>query len=156
MTTPSSDTVKVLGVLVDPAFLCQQTIPSSATVHGTMQSLWTTFNERVHENPTSEISKPSIIQVLLREIGPFTPFKVLTLFSWSPAADLANLNRTETTFPTMTLENPAGSYIIMFGMPSSWSHIASSNKENVVAGMANLSMTDDGGSRKLAGGSNGE
>jgi len=42
-------------------------------------------------------------------------------------------------------------------MPSSWSYaveVSKGNKENVVAGMANLSITDDVGSKKLAGGSN--
>jgi len=42
-------------------------------------------------------------------------------------------------------------------MPPSWSYaveVSKGNKENVVTGMANLSITDDEGSRKLAGGSN--
>jgi hypothetical protein len=42
-------------------------------------------------------------------------------------------------------------------MPPSWSNIVEvleGNKENVVTGMANLSIADDEGSRKLTGGSN--
>jgi len=42
-------------------------------------------------------------------------------------------------------------------MPPSWSYVvevSKENKENVVTGMANLSITDDEGSKKLAGGSN--
>jgi hypothetical protein len=42
-------------------------------------------------------------------------------------------------------------------MPPSWSNIvevSEGNKENVVTGMANLSIADDEGSRKLTGGSN--
>jgi len=65
------------------------------------------------------------------------------------------LNPAETTFSALTPKNPQD-YIVLFGMPSSWSYIGVSkgNKENVVAGMANLSITDDEGSRNLSGGSN--
>lgn len=86
MTTPSSSTVEVFGVLVDPAFLCHHTVSSSETVDTAVQSLWRTVNKRVdenptYENPTSETPpNPSVIQVVLGEIGPFTPFKVLTCF----------------------------------------------------------------------------
>ena len=42
-------------------------------------------------------------------------------------------------------------------MPLSWSYVvkvSEGNKENVVTGMANLSITNDEGSTKLTGGSN--
>ena len=73
-----------------------------------------------------------------------------------PEADLAKLKPAETTFPTLTLKNPQESYIVLFGMPSSWSYVGVSkgNKENVVTGMADLSIADDEGSRKLTGGPN--
>jgi hypothetical protein len=48
-------------------------------------------------------------------------------------------------------------YFILFRMPSSWLYavaVSKGNKENVVVGMANLSIMDDVGSKKLAGGSN--
>jgi hypothetical protein len=78
------------------------------------------------------------------------------LFSWLPEADLAKLNPAKTTFPALTLKNQQESYIVLFGMPSSWSYVGVSkgNKENVVAGMANLSITDDEVTGKLTGGSN--
>ena len=74
----------------------------------------------------------------------------------APEANPAELGAGETTFPALTLKNPQDTYIVLFGMPSSWSYVGVSkgNKENVVVGMANLSITDDEGSRKLAGGSN--
>jgi hypothetical protein len=78
MTTPSS--AEVFGVLVDPAFLCHQTVSSSETVDQAVQRLWRTVNEQVDEGPTSETPHPSVLQVVLGEIGPFTHFKVLTCF----------------------------------------------------------------------------
>ena len=66
MTTPSPSTVEVLGVLVDPVILCHQTVPSSETIDAMVDSLWKTMKERV-ENSTSEILKPSVIQVVLGE-----------------------------------------------------------------------------------------
>jgi hypothetical protein len=80
MTTPSSGTVQVFGVLVDPAFLCHQNVSSTETVDEAVQSLWKTVNERVDEDSTSETPHPSVLQVVLGEIGPFTHFKVLTCF----------------------------------------------------------------------------
>ena len=157
MTTPSASscTVEVVGVLVDQAFLCHQTFSSSKTVNEVIQGIWRTVNDK---NPTLELPSPSVIQVALGMVGPFTPFKLLTCFSWLPEADLVNPEESpETTLPTLTLKNPQGEYIVLFGMPSSWSYrFPIGNKENVVAGMANLSITDDEGSKKLnqAGGSN--
>jgi hypothetical protein len=78
MTTHSSESLQVLGVLVDPEFLCQQKVLISDTVDEVVQSLWRAVNERVDEVFTSETPHPSIVQVLLGEIGPFTQFKVLT------------------------------------------------------------------------------
>jgi hypothetical protein len=75
MTTPT--TVKVVGVLVDPNFLCQQTVSSSETVDTAVGSLWKTVSE-LDGNPTSEV--PQLVQVALGEIGPSTPFKILTCF----------------------------------------------------------------------------
>lgn len=157
MTTPSasSSTVKVFGVLVDQAFLCHQTFSSSETVDEVIQGLWRTFNDS-DKNSTPKLPRPSVIQAALGMFGPFTPFKLLTCFSWLPAADLAN---PATTLSTLTLKNPQVEYIVLFGMPSSWSFsgFPIGNKENVVAGMANLSITDDEGSKKIknqAGGSN--
>lgn len=79
MTTPSSGTVKVFGVLIDPAFLCHQTVSSSETIDAVVDSLWKTVDERADENHTAE-TPPSVVQIALGEIGPFTPFKVLTCF----------------------------------------------------------------------------
>ena len=82
MTTLSSDTKEVqevFGVLLDPSFLCHQTVSSSETVDAAVGKLWKSVNERVDKNSTSEIP-PSIVQVVLGEIGPSTPFKVLTSF----------------------------------------------------------------------------
>jgi hypothetical protein len=78
------------------------------------------------------------------------------LFSWLPEADLAKLKPAETTFSTLSLQNPQETYIVLYAMPPSWSYLGLSkgNKENVVAGMANLSITDDEGGKKLTGGSN--
>ena len=81
MTTPSSGTVQVLGVLVDPAQVVSlQGVSLKQTVHEAIQSLWGTFCERVGKDLTPETTFPSIIQVLIGEIGPFTHFKVLTCF----------------------------------------------------------------------------
>jgi hypothetical protein len=80
MTTPSSGSVQVLGVLMDPVLMESQNVSPSQTVHETVQSLWKTFCERVDTDPTSEPSKASVIQVLLGENDPFTHFKVLTCF----------------------------------------------------------------------------
>jgi hypothetical protein len=55
------------------------------------------------------------------------------------------------------IQNPEEKYFVLYTMPSSWSYLGLSkgNKENVVvAGMANLSITDNEGSKKLTGGSN--
>ena len=79
MTTPSSDGLVVFGVLSDPAFLCQQTISSSENIHTVVQSLWKAINERVGETLTSQTPEPQV-HLVLGEIGPFTPFKVLTCF----------------------------------------------------------------------------
>jgi hypothetical protein len=77
MTTPSSGTVQVLGVLVDPAHVGSIHVSPSQTIHEAVQSLWGTFCERVDEDLTPE-TNPSKIQVLLGEIDPFTRRKVLT------------------------------------------------------------------------------
>ena len=81
------------------------------------------------------------------------------MFTQLQEVDLAKLVPTETTFSALTLKNLQEVYIILFGMPPSWLYVGVSkgNKENVVTGMANLSITDDKQSRKLTGGSkNGE
>ena len=69
MATSSSESLQVLGVLVDPAFLCKQKFSVSDTVDEVVQSLWRTTSEQVDEVLTSETPDPSIIQVLLGEIG---------------------------------------------------------------------------------------
>lgn len=74
MTTPSSNRLKVIGVLVDPVLLCQQIVSSSETIHATVQSLWKIISERVDGNPTSQPPESPAIQVVLGEIGLFTPF----------------------------------------------------------------------------------
>jgi hypothetical protein len=109
----------------------------------------------VDEKPTSEMPHSSLLQIVLGEIDSFTHFKVLTCFHGLPEADL-KLEPAKMTFPTLTLkDNLQETYIILFGMPSSWSYVGvlKGNKENVVVGMANLLITDDN-SRKLTGGSN--
>ena len=70
MTTPSSGTVAVLGVLVDTTISCQVNVPPDETVHEAVESLWTTIGERVDENFTSETTKPSVTLVLSGEIDP--------------------------------------------------------------------------------------
>jgi hypothetical protein len=84
-TTPSSGSVAVLGLLMDPAFSCAKSVPSSHTVHEGVQSLWKTISEQVDEHFTSETTKPSVSMVLSGEIDPFTHFKVLTYFHQSHA-----------------------------------------------------------------------
>jgi hypothetical protein len=64
---------------------------------------------------------------------------------------------TKTPFSALTPKNPMDTYFILFRMLPSWSNVvevSEGNKENIVMGMANLSITDDEGSRKLTGGSN--
>jgi len=80
MTTPSSETLEVLGVLVDPAFLCRQHVSLSEPVDKVVQSLWRSVNERVDGDFTSETLHPSLVSVLIGEIGPFTHFNVLTCY----------------------------------------------------------------------------
>jgi hypothetical protein len=102
-----------------------------------------------HTRVTSSIYYPGCI----RYSWPIYSFQTL---DWFPDADL--VNPAETTLSALTLKNPQVEYIVLFGMPSSWSFsgFPIGNKENVVAGMANLSITNDEGSKKLnqAGGSN--
>jgi hypothetical protein len=77
----TTGTVQVVGVLVDPAQLVSlQDVSPSQTVHEAVQSLWGIFCERVDKDLMPETTNPSIIQVLLGEIDPFTHFKVLTCF----------------------------------------------------------------------------
>ena len=52
MTTPSG--MKVIGVLVDSAFLCQHIVPSGKTVDSTLPRLWRTLNNQVEEDLTSK------------------------------------------------------------------------------------------------------
>jgi hypothetical protein len=80
MTTCSSEAVEVLGVLVDPVFLCKQYVSLSEPVDKVAQSLWRSVNERVDGNFTSETPRPSLVQVLIGEIGLFTHFNVLTRY----------------------------------------------------------------------------
>ena len=80
MTTPSSGTVRVLGVLVDPACLSQQIVPSTETVHEAIQSLWRTISDQVDKEFMPETTRPSVTQVLLGEVDPFTHFEILTGF----------------------------------------------------------------------------
>lgn len=75
----------------------------------------------------------------------------------APEADFNQLSPAETTFPALTHQDPHQEYYILFGMPPSWTscvEVSKGNKENLVAGMANMSITDDEGSRKSTGGSN--
>jgi hypothetical protein len=54
-------------------------------------------------------------------------------------------------------KNLTDTYFILFRMLPSWSNVvevSEGNKDNIVMGMANLSIIDDEGSRKLTGGSN--
>ena len=58
---------------------------------------------------------------------------------------------------TVAPKSSTGSHIVVFRMLPSWSYavdVSKQNKENVVAGMANLSIADDGGSRTLTNSSN--
>jgi hypothetical protein len=81
MTTPSSGTLQVLGVLVDPAQLVSlEGVSPSHTVHEAAESLWRTFCERVDKDLTPETTKPLSTLVLLGEIDPFAHFQILTCF----------------------------------------------------------------------------
>ena len=152
MTTPLSKSPQVLGVLLDPQFLFERQCSDSDTVDEVIQHLWRTTSERVDDDDTSEKQVPSVVQVLLGEIGPFTHSKILTLV---PESNLNTFKPNEATFPALTAKDPQETYIVLFGMPSSWSSVVSKrDKENVVTGMSNLSIEDSKGNKKVAGGSN--
>lgn len=68
-TTPSTESLEVLGVLVDTTFLCKQNFSVSDPVDEVVQSLWRATSERVDDVLTSEKPEPSIVQVLFGEIG---------------------------------------------------------------------------------------
>jgi hypothetical protein len=80
MTTRSSEPLQVLGVLVDPPFLCKHNILVTETVDEVVDGLWRTLSERIDEVLTSETPQPSHVQVLLGEIGAFPHFKFLTWY----------------------------------------------------------------------------
>jgi hypothetical protein len=86
--------------------------------------------------------------VLLGEIVSFTHFKVLT---WIPESDLAKFKPNEVTFRDLAVKKPQETYIVLLGMPSSWSYtgISKGNKENVVTALANLSIEDSESNIKL-------
>jgi len=74
-----------------------------------------------------------------------------------PESDLDKLKaKNEATFRALTAKEPQETYVVLFGMPSSWSSagVSKGNKENVVTGMANLSIEDSEGNKKVASGSN--
>lgn len=75
MTTSSSESLDVLGVLVDTAYLYQQKVLVSTTVDEVVQRLWRTVSERADEATTSETPHPSVVQVLLGEISTFLTSK---------------------------------------------------------------------------------
>ena len=61
----------------------------------------------------------------------------------------------QATFPALSAKEPQETYVVLFGMPSSWPSVVSKgNKENVVTGMAKLSIEDSEGNKKVASGSN--
>ena len=69
MATTPSESLEVLGVLVDTTFLCKQNFSVSDPVDEVVQSLWRATSERVDDVLTSEKPEPSIVQVLFGEIG---------------------------------------------------------------------------------------
>ena len=77
--------------------------------------------------------------------------------TWVPlaASDLDKFKPNEVTFRDLATK-PEEPYIVLLGMPSSWSYagISKGNKENVVAAMANLSIEDNETNTKGTGGSN--
>lgn len=154
MTTPSSKNVWVLRVLADSDLCCKENaLPNDSyeSVQHTIPDLWTTLGKRVDKDLTSE-TRPSFTVIGLGQISPFTYCKFLTLFSWLP--ELTSADALEST---VAPKSSTGSHIVVFGMPPSWSYavdVSKQNKENVVAGMANLSIADDGGSRTLTNSSN--
>ena len=63
----------------------------------------------------------------------------------------------QSTFPALATATPVETYLVMFGMPKSWSYVgevSKRNKENVVTNMANLSLNDDEEHGTVASGSN--
>jgi len=63
----------------------------------------------------------------------------------------------QSTFPALATATPVETYLVMFGMPKSWSYVgevSKRNKENVVTSMANLSLNDDEEPGTVASGSN--
>jgi hypothetical protein len=158
MTTPSHGTVEVLGVLVDSALLCLRHVSNKETVHKSVKCLWKTLGERVDKNFMPETTRPSHTQILLGEIRPFTHFKILTGSHGYRLPETRELdNPPNLNFSALTPKSPVGTSTILFGTLSSWSYfgeVSKQNKENVVMGMANLSITNDEGSGKLTSGSN--
>ena len=124
--------------------------------HETVTSLWSTLVNKVDKDFTPETTDlPEATQVFLGKINPFVDFKVLMLNALSPESNLTDAS--QSAFPVLETANPTKTYLVMFGMPNSWSYVGEvlkRNKENVATGMANLSLDDDERSGKLAGGSN--
>jgi hypothetical protein len=124
--------------------------------HETVTSLWSTLVNKVDKDFTPETTDlPEATQVFLGKINPFVDFKVLMLNALSPESNLTDAS--QSAFPALATANPTKTYLVMFGMPNSWSYVgevSKRNKENVATGMANLSLDDDERSGKLAGGSN--
>ena len=157
--TTSSESVTVLGVLLDLTLSCGECVEPGQTVHETVKSLWSTLVNQVDKDFKPETTDlPSATQVFLGEINPFVDFKILMLNALSPESNLTDAS--QSTFPALATANLTKMYLVMFGMPNSWSYydsyigeVLKRNKENVVAGMANLSLNDDERSGKLAGGS---
>jgi hypothetical protein len=125
-----------------------QVVPSSQTVHEAVETIWRSIGERVDEDFTPETTKPLAPLVLSGEIDPLRQRSEL----FSPESGL--VQPATTSFSAFSPKNPTYTYFIPFGMPSSWSYaveVSKGNKENGVTGLANLSITDDVGSKKLAG-----
>jgi hypothetical protein len=146
--------VTVLGVLLDPMLSFGQVVEHGQTVHETVTSLWDTTINQVDKGSAPETTDfPLATQVFLGKFDLFDAFKVPTLNALPPASNLTDAS--QSTFPALASLSPTELYLVMFGMPQSWSdvgQVSKGNKENVVTSMAKLSLNDDVGSGKLASG----
>ena len=74
-------------------------------------------------NKNSTLEDPLVIQIGLGEIGPFTPFKVLTCLHYFPKTDLDKLEPVQDDFPCPDLQESTGLTYITCGtaiMVISW------------------------------------
>jgi len=148
MTSLSSKLVEVIGILLDPELTLAVHVSQDEKVDKVVSNLLPAIVNRVYDNFELDSSaRAESVEVFLREFDLVVGFNPLI----SSLSESHSDDTRQSTFAALTTPSQPERYLVMFGMQKPWScigELSERNKENVVMGMANLTIKDDGVSGK--------